>query len=134
MDTDGPPYFADVVLLRGWAAYALARLLSRQHEAVAVLPPHLRAPIEASIEALELAGARWASGRGSAEAVIAETAPDSNSDEITTEEAGRMLNVTTRRVRQLAAEGRLAGRRRAGRWCFDRGAAAAYVEERTERP
>jgi len=128
----GHPFYVEGAVIDGWAAYALARMVARHgRDEIADLPPHLRAPIEDAAEALQHAGARWAASvRGNAEALAAEmrASSESQDDELSTEEAADVLNMSGRRVRQLAATGALLGRQRAGRWHFDRRAVIAYHE------
>ena len=131
-----PFYFENVVILRGWPAYAIGRMLARHcHDEIADLPPHLRRPIEAASEALRLAGAAWVSARGSAEAALPE-APVSSEHErdgLDTREVAGALRVSARRVRQLAVDGRLPGSKRHGRWTFERGAVIEFNNERGAR-
>lgn len=121
-------YVVAAAVLSGWPAYAIGRLLTRCHDEVADLPPHLRQPIEDATDALRLAGAAWVSARGSAEALPAEAPVSSQHepDALDTQEVADMLRLSARRVRQLATRGRLPGSKRHGRWTFDRGAVIAH--------
>lgn len=131
-----PSGYVRGALISGWPAYAFARTLRRYwRDAVEDLPPHLREPLEDALVALEFAAREFAEERkaaaasGSAEAVPAEAAITSKCrEELTTAEVASDLQVSERRVRQLAGLGRLPGRLVAGRWTFDPGAVAAYRE------
>jgi len=54
---------------------------------------------------------------------------DTDRDEITTEEAARMLHCSNRQARRLAPQ--LGGRLIAGRWLLDRRAVTEHIEGRT---
>jgi hypothetical protein len=120
------------VILDGWELYAITRVLSRHlPEYLEPLPLHLREPIEDRFaECLQMAR-EWTEDRkrGSAEAAPAEVVTDS-SQELTSTEVATILNVSERRVRQLAEAGALAGhqRKRGGPWIFDRGAVLAHAQ------
>ena len=127
--TEPPCYVESAAFASGWSAFAAARLLARHAAEIAELRADLREPLEDFVAALRLAGAAWAATAcGSSEAVPAEAPVRSTyePDELSTAEAGDVLQVSPRRVRQLLADGRLAGRRCGGRWRIDRGSVAAY--------
>ena len=112
-----PRRYIEGAYLDGWPAYCFARILARHwKDDVEDLPPHLRTPLEDAREALEHAARHYATtARGSAEAAPAETAaPLNHEDSLTTAEVADLLEVTERRVRQLATAGALAGRQRGG--------------------
>jgi hypothetical protein len=124
--------YVEAAVIDGWPAFAIARMLTRScGDEIADLPAHLRAPIEDATNALRHAGERWAtSARGSAEAALPE-APvplEHDEDEVSTREAAHMLELSDRRIRQLAADGRLVGRQIQGRWVLDRGAVIAHLK------
>jgi len=137
--TDPGSYFVEHgAVVSGWPAFVISRLLSRCHDDVADLPPHLREPVEEALEAIRGASAAWATARGSAAAMPAEVPVSSTHepDELDTQEVADMLQVSARRVRQLAADGRLPGRRTRHRWRLDAAAVLAYSanrEQETER-
>lgn len=127
-------YLEHGVVLSGWSAYAFARVLGRHlPEFLASLDDRLCEPLEDGLAALDLAGREWAaSARGGAAALDAALPVSSNHEQretISSEEAGDMLGLSPRRVRELAAAGSLYGSRVAGRWTFDRGAVLAYREK-----
>ena len=130
----GHPFYVEAAVIDGWPAYAIARLIARHgRDEFADLPPHLRGPIEDAAEALRRAGAAWAASvRGNAEAAAAEmrASSESQDDELSTEEAATMLDLSERRVRQLIASGAVAARKKHGRHVIDRGAVLAYHEGR----
>lgn len=121
--------YIEGALICGWAAYAFARILARHwREEVEDLPPHLRAPLEDALEALDHAARRWeATRRGNAEALPAEAAPSSE-HELSTREAADVLKVSERRIRQLADAGALVGRKEGPQWRLRKDAVLAYRE------
>jgi hypothetical protein len=129
-ERDPQSFYADgAAIIAGWPAWAIARMLTRScGDQIADLPALLRAPVEDGLEALRRAGGRWAaSASGNSEAMPAEVPVSSeHDDEISTREAADMLRLSDRRIRQLATDGRLAGRQRQGRWVLDRGAVIAH--------
>jgi len=132
-DHRNPSLYIEGALISGWPAFAFARILARHwRDEVEDLRPHLRAPLEDAREALEHAALHFATERGSAEAAPSEaeaTSDCKDRDELTTAEVADVLKVTERRVRQLARD-HLNGKRRQGRWYFDRGAVIAYRERK----
>lgn len=126
-------YIEHAAIVQGWSAYAFARLLRRYwRDEVEDLPPHLRRPLEESLEALRAAGAAWErSLRGSAEAPAAEAAVSSD-HELSTRQAAEVLQVSDRRIRQLLESGALTGRRCGQRWWVDHGSLTAYKACRKE--
>ncbi|AXV09473.1 hypothetical protein DVS28_a4815 [Euzebya pacifica] len=69
---------------------------------------------------------RGISDDGSTEAVPSEVVPASPHDELDAADVAGMLNVTQRRVGQIAEE--LGGRKVAGRWRFDRAAVEFWID------
>lgn len=128
-------YVESAVILSGWPAYAINNMLRRHWRDVEDLPPHLRAPLEDTREAIEHAAQRYAREcrRGNAEAARAETEAPSDKDTLTSEEVADALGVSDRRVRQLAGTGELPGRQVAGKWTFDPGAVVALSRKRGTR-
>ncbi|GAA0215539.1 hypothetical protein GCM10009527_009250 [Actinomadura nitritigenes] len=135
-----PTRYVQGAVVAGGAAVVLDRVLSSRHvvealEAMAARDPGLRAELEAMRDAVRRAAAEAALARvsggggvtGSAETRPGEGAPGSVY-EIGTAEAARLLGLTERRVRQLAAGG--LGRRVGGRWLLDRGLVMAYGQRR----
>jgi len=136
MMTAPVPFVAEpgVAVLSGPAAFVIASLLRSRWPAEMVdgLAPGMRATVLAGREAvLRAADAYRVSVSGSAEAPAVEVGAHSEETNwITSAEAGRMMGVSERRVRQLLADGRLAGRLVAGRWQVDRGAALGVAAGR----
>lgn len=119
----------DAVILDGWPAFAIARVLQRHwRDEVEDLPPHLREPLEEALSALEQAGRAWAQSlRGTAEPAGAEPALDS---EVTTLQAAGRLGVSARMVRKLIGQGALPARRTARGWRIEEGGVAALQDKR----
>jgi hypothetical protein len=117
-----------VAVVSGWPAWALARLLTRYcRDEIEDLPLEQRRFVTAAIDSLRLAGEHAIAASGSAPLSSAEIAVGSNHDEeLDSDAAADMLKLSARRVRQLAAAGRLPGRLKAGRWSFDADAVTAY--------
>ncbi len=94
--------------------------------------PTARAELLALISAIERAGRTW-QARADAAAGNPETSrPEIGADSaMTAEQAAGVLNLSARRVRQLAPV--LGGSRAGGRWVFDRTAVLAEWERRRER-
>jgi excisionase family DNA binding protein len=127
-------YIVEAALVRGWPAQALSVFIPRYcREAIAELPPELRADLNETIAAIGAAGASWmASGRGIVELPIQLPSVESQyeHDEITTTAAAAELCISGRRVRQLCEQGRLPARRVGGRWLVSRAAVQARLERR----
>ncbi|WP_326583333.1 helix-turn-helix domain-containing protein [Streptomyces sp. NBC_00481] len=121
-------------LVDGVTAHVLDKVLASPNvaEVLCSLPPWMRAEVEAGRRAIRRAAREYeqlavAAVEGSAETEVPDVgAPLGH--EITTCEAAALLDVTERRVRQLAAGGM--GQRRGGRWVLDRSAVLAYAERR----
>lgn len=134
-----PGYIEDAALVAGWPAYRFAKILRRHwQEETEDLPLAMRGALEDDLANIDRAGRAWADrvlaakARGSAEAVPAEMAASSSCKELSTEEVASMLQLTERRIRQLAGIGELPGRRdEAGHWTFDQGAVLALRDKRT---
>ena len=103
---------------------ALPRRLVALQEQVACgnLHPDLLAEVVAQLAAIREAGAIWSQWRasvdGSAEDLLTEM--PAGSSEIDTSRAADLMGVTPSRVRQLARNGALAGRKVASTWLLDR--------------
>lgn len=126
----GEPHYVQGALVNGWAAYAFARVLHR-HWGVhfECLPSSLLRPCKDALAALDQEATRW---RGSAEARPAEVLTQSElKDGLSSEEAAHLLQVTNRRVRQLAAIGQLPGQKVKGVWQFDSAAVMALQQQRS---
>jgi hypothetical protein len=94
------------------------------------VPPQARADLLAAIDDLERAGRAWqnrALHDGNPETARPETGPSSP---LSAEQAAALLDLTPRRVRQLADQ--LGGRRIRGRWEFDRDNVTAEAARRRE--
>lgn len=122
----------DAIVLRGSAvlhAHYLVALGVRQ--AVArdgINPP---ATVRQLMQALDSAAASIQHARSAAGHVDVPTPADqalSPVAEISTREAAHMLNITPRHARRIATS--IGGRRHNRDWTFDRGAVAAYAENR----
>ncbi len=116
-----------VAVLSGMGAFVIASVLSSERrwprELVDGLAPDARAQVLAAREAVVLAARAFqrASAGGSAVVPAVDYVADSGvTDWVTSVEAARMIGVSERRVRQLLADGRLAGRLAGGRWQVDR--------------
>lgn len=130
---------AGAAVIDGYPAYVLAdalRQLSRNRYFDRHSPAQ-RGEILAAIRALGLAGQAWMAER---ESVIeqrgtAETDDQADSscfDQISTKEAGVMLGLTDRMVRNLAARGELPGVLAKDGWRLDRAAVLDLAQRRTE--
>lgn len=141
-----PPFVPHpAAVVSGYAAHALGQLLNRaevRDELVAQLAQGrasaaARAQVVAAVQAIRLAGAAWADalaaspGRSQVAQQREAAAPSSRDDEIGTQEAAAMLEVTPRRVQQLAEP--LGGRHVGGRLRFSPAAVVAYRDARTGR-
>jgi len=108
---------ASAVLIEGFIRGN--RELWNRHTAQAMASPSLRSELTSALLALEFAADNHreeidASAGGSRETMDAMT-----NTFLTTAEAGDTLNLTPRRVRQLATSGVLLARMVAGRWMID---------------
>lgn len=131
-------YVRDGVVLAGWAAFAIARLLAASgcRQQIEDMPPRMRVPIEEAIADLQRAGQAWQKRhkeRDDGPAAPAEAALPLSSETdmnavVTTEEAGALLDVGTRYVRKLVESGVLPAHRERGRWLIDRAAVLAHKE------
>lgn len=118
-------------LVEGVSAHVLARVLASPNVAQVLrsLPPWMLPELEATCRAIGQAAREYeqlpvaVDGRSETEVPQVETPLG---HEITTGEASRLLGLTERRVRQLAAGGM--GQRRGGRWVLDRSAVLAYAQ------
>jgi excisionase family DNA binding protein len=113
-------------LLRTHGPEHLARLQA-EIDAGRVHPAYAR-EVRQAWAAIEHAADEWRTWRvsvdGNAEPLPAETpAP---SQVVSTREAAGMLRISERRVRQLLAEGRLAGEQRGREWQIDRASVALF--------
>lgn len=123
-------------LVQGVSAHVLDRVLSSPNVARVLdsLPPWMRPEVEETRRAIHRAAGEYevlpVAVDGSTEAPPAEIGPLS-AHEISTYQAGILLGLGERRVRQLAAGGM--GRRVGGRWLLDRSAVLAYAEQRRGR-
>lgn len=123
-------------VVSGWPAWAVTWVLRRhladdldQLERLSDgLPGDRRQEILDAFADLEAAAEDWrASANGNAETPDAETVASSPTDELlTTRQAAEMLDLTPRRVRQLAAAG--LGVKSDGRWRIRRSDVDAYQE------
>jgi hypothetical protein len=111
----------------GFTAFLVAPMLERRIEEVARrgrVDPGLLAEVRATAALVRLASEEWQARRiaadGNAEMGSAAIGPPLGHDEIDTVEAGAMLSLTARRVRQLIASGQLEGRHVGGRWLVSR--------------
>lgn len=120
-------------LVHGVSAHVLDRILASSNvvRAMSAYPEWMQLELEATRRAIRRAAREYEAlpiaEDGSAATALAEVAPLSP-DEITTNEAGALLGLGERRVRQLAAEGM--GRQVGGRWLLDRTAVLAYAGRR----
>jgi hypothetical protein len=128
--TEPRPYFEACAVVSGWPAHVFADIIAGHRDALEGLP--LRSELEDSLDALRRAGEHWISASRNVAAAQPEIAVSSEHEygECTCQEAADALNMTDRRVQQLAKTGRLAGKQKAGRWIFDRGAVIAFNNER----
>ncbi|MDX3519277.1 helix-turn-helix domain-containing protein [Streptomyces scabiei] len=123
------------VLVQGVTAHVLAQVLALpdvERRLRNALPPLVQLELEATRRAFRQAALDYESQPiavdGSAETEVPEVeAPLGH--EITTGEAAVLLDLSERRVRQLAAEGGM-GRLKGGRWVLDRTAVLAYAARR----
>lgn len=128
-----PPTYVEGALVHGVSAHVLARILAGSNVAAALnsLPSWMRPEIDATCRAIRRAARAYEAlppaGGGRAEAVAVDVGPPLP-HEITTREAGALLGLGERRMRQLAAAGM--GRRTGSRWLLDRSAVLAYAERR----
>lgn len=127
------PYVSDAAVVRGVAAWVLTRALARSlGEVVEGLPPASRDEALAAFKAIRRAGEAWqaraSSANGTPERVDAELSACSPHDEIGTDDAAGMLDVSPRWARTLGERHGL-GRKVGSRWVFSRGAVLAYIEE-----
>jgi excisionase family DNA binding protein len=124
----GAHWFA--ILLRAHGPEHLARLQAEVD--AGRLHPRYLADAQQAWAAVDQAADDWLTWRasvgGSAEPRLAEAAAPS--EVISTREAADMLRVTERRVRQLLAEGRLAGEQRGRVWLVERASVALYATVR----
>ena len=119
-----PPYLLDVALVSGASARVLGPMLRRASTAGTFdsLPVDVRAQVEATVRAIEIAG-RGAAMRDRVAAVGMPTEPPvsvvgaCSADDLSIDEAARVLGVGERRARQLAPA---LGRKVAGVWRIDR--------------
>jgi hypothetical protein len=126
------PRLALAAPVSGFAAFVITKVLeeSMPRRLVALqdavvrgkLHPDLLADVVAQWAAVQEAGAVWsqwrASADGSAEAIVTEM--PAGSTEIDTSRAADLMGVTPSRVRQLARNGALPGRKVASTWLLDR--------------
>lgn len=129
------PFVECAAIVSGRVAWVLAPTLRARwpQSLVDQLAPAMRDECLAVRDALLLAALVYqrASAGGSAVVPAVDHVADSGvTDWVTSVEAGRMIGVSERRVRQLLADGRLAGRLVAGRWQVDRGAALGVAAGR----
>jgi excisionase family DNA binding protein len=132
-------YVRDGVVLAGWAAFAIARLLAGSgcRQQIEDMPPGMRAPIEDAIADLQRAGQAWQKRHeerdGGPAAPVRTALPLLSETDVnavvTTEEASALLDVGTRYVRKLIDSGVLPARRERGRWLIDRAAVLAHQEK-----
>lgn len=126
-------YVESAAIVRGASAVLIHGFIRgnqeawNRHTARAMTSESLRRELTSAMLALETAADSHraeidASARGSRESISGMPTTF-----ITTTEAGDILNLTSRRVRQLAADGVLLGRLVAGRWMID----PASVEARS---
>lgn len=113
-------------LLRSHGPAQLARLQA-EVDAGRMHPAYAQQVREACA-AVDQAAREWQAWRtsvdGSAEPLVTEAAAPS--EEITTREAADMLRISDRRVRQLLADGRLAGEQTGREWRVSRASVALY--------
>jgi excisionase family DNA binding protein len=120
-------------LVDGWPAHFLSsgrvrRLIELELEDLPPVPAEL---VRETLEACRLAGEAWAERvrARKSEGQNAEAGGDlqHEPDEmIDAQEAAHMLDITSRRVRQLAAVGEIPGRKHGAQWRFSRADVAAY--------
>jgi len=130
------------LVVPGWLApLLLAAIQDSARRAAGPVHPDLRALVEAAGVAARLhsahrarlvdlerrAGFAVASGRTSGVLSSAQMGPPSN-EEITTPVVADLLDISPQRVRQLAASGRIAGRRIGRTWWINRASATAWRE------
>lgn len=125
------PFLDSAAVVHGYAARSIAVLLRGVD--VGAIPAGGRPQVEATIEAIELAGAAWARKQtiaavGSSEVVEAEVGAQC-AQEFSVSQAAVLLNLGERRVRSLAACG--LGRKVGSVWVLD--AAAVLVEAKKRR-
>ncbi|MDT3724893.1 helix-turn-helix domain-containing protein [Streptomyces sp. DSM 41972] len=125
-------YLRNAAVVEGAAAHILAELLATPgvRRYLRARPATLQRELEQTVAAIRRAAVAYeaglvsaASANGSAETPAAEIVQPFDR-EITTGEAAALLELTERRVRQLAASGM--GRRAGGRWLLDRTAVEEY--------
>ncbi len=121
-------------IVHGRAAVGVAWLLQRavNRGDLAGLPGGVHGDTVAAIQAVDLAARAWGRRTAAVTGRTAEpSAPDpsvSTHDTVTAAEAARVLRLSQRRVRDLAAAG--LGRKAAGGWLLDRGAVEAEAKRR----
>ena len=138
----GPVVVPTAAVLHGYAAFKFAQWLAPQ-VARADVAPEWREQLEDGLLALQSAGADWHAGsvvrteraRLAAEAAEAAEGPRGagaarSAQQMTAAEVAAVLEVSTRRVGQIARS--LGGRKgRGGHWVFTRAEVLAYVEGRS---
>lgn len=130
---DGLHYIGEAsAIVSGYSAHVIGgalRALARQGT-FDRLPPHQRAEILRTLNAIEHAGSVWRSRRGAANGPAAPVLPPgaAPSAQMSTEEAASMLGLRPRQMRKLAQAG--LGHRVGGRWLFDRVAILAEAQRR----
>ncbi|MGW6915560.1 helix-turn-helix domain-containing protein [Kitasatospora sp. NPDC054939] len=132
------PGYVEGALVTGVSAHVLDRILAAPHVSavLASLPPWMRPEVDATRRAVRRAARAYEALPTAADGNT-ELPPDAPGPqwehEITTAEAGAILALSQRRIRQIAAAHDGMGRRTGGRWLLDRSAVLAY-RERSVRP
>jgi excisionase family DNA binding protein len=120
----------------GFSAFVIAPLLERRLEELARQGVHPDLLVEArrTFEAVRVSADEWQAWRiaadGNAAVPSAAVPSPSGHDEISADEAGAVLGVKARRVRQLLDAGQLEGRRVGGRWLVSRASVDVLRETR----
>lgn len=128
-----PAGYVEGALVHGVSAHVLARVLASPNVAQVLdaLPSWIRPELDATRRAILRAAREYealpVAVDGSPATALAEVGP-SSPHEISTSQAGVLLGLSERRVRQLAPGG--LGRRVGGRWLLDRSAVLAEAARR----
>lgn len=120
-------------IVSGYVAHVLGGVLRGLARAGTFdrLPPHQRAELLCTLNAIEHAGNVWRARRGAANGPASPALPLGDAlsgQQLTTEEAAGVLGIRPRSARKLAAQG--LGYRLGNRWVFDRDAVLAELERR----
>jgi len=133
--TDTPRRLVTIAAINGSPARLLAAIMPLSEvesrlDAAGITGPHREATLDAWRAVIAAGELHVAAASGTLSGQAAAASADSQRDSITTMEAATMLNLSTRRTRQLAASGELPGHQVAGRWLFNVADVTAYEQRR----